>query len=94
MEMEMEMEGEVVKSRFKRVCVFCGSRTGKRKCYTDVAVELGQELVARSLDLVYGGGSIRLMGIVSKTVHRAGGNGIRWVWNFGGATGSDNLGSA
>ncbi|MBA0640218.1 hypothetical protein Goklo_023178, partial [Gossypium klotzschianum] len=62
-------------------------RTGKRKCYTDVAVELGQELVhpkllpdislnpvARSLDLVYGGGSIRLMGIVSKTVHRAGGN--------------------
>ncbi|MBA0758083.1 hypothetical protein Gotri_021109, partial [Gossypium trilobum] len=75
----MEMEGEVVKSRFKRVCVFCGSRTGKRKCYTDVAVELGQELVARSLDLVYGGGSIRLMGIVSKTVHRAGGNVIGYT---------------
>ncbi|KAK8289203.1 hypothetical protein V6Z11_D07G174300 [Gossypium hirsutum] len=49
------MEGEVVKSRFKRVCVFCGSRTGKRKCYTDVAVELSHEWVARSLDLVYGG---------------------------------------
>ncbi|XP_052886950.1 cytokinin riboside 5'-monophosphate phosphoribohydrolase LOG5-like [Gossypium arboreum] len=70
----MEMEGEVVKLRFKSVCVFCGSRTGKRKCYTDVAVELAQQLVARSLDLVYGGWSIILMGIVSKTVHRAGGN--------------------
>nr|KJB10103.1 hypothetical protein B456_001G183900 [Gossypium raimondii] len=100
------MEGEVVKSRFKRVCVFCGSRTGKRKCYTDVAVELGQEWVHPKLlpDIslnpvsflyvslkgffsplccFWKGGkkfgpclwwSIRLMGIVSKTVHRAGGN--------------------
>ncbi|TYG61902.1 hypothetical protein ES288_D07G186100v1 [Gossypium darwinii] len=89
------MEGEVVKSRFKRVCVFCGSRTGKRKCYTDVAVELGHEWVhpkllpdisLNPLSFLYvslkGGKkfgpclwwSIRLMGIVSKTVHRAGGN--------------------
>jgi predicted Rossmann-fold nucleotide-binding protein len=40
------MEGKVLKpSRFKRVCVFCGSSTGKRKCYRDAATELGQELV-------------------------------------------------
>ncbi|MBA0607682.1 hypothetical protein Godav_019952 [Gossypium davidsonii] len=70
----MEMEGKVVKSRFKRVCVFCGSSTGKRKCYRDAAVELAQELVARRLDLVYGGGSIGLMGLVSQAVHHAGGN--------------------
>jgi hypothetical protein len=25
--------------------VFCGSSTGKRKCYRDAATELGQELV-------------------------------------------------
>lgn len=36
----------VGKSRFKRVCVFCGSSTGKRNCYQDAAVELGKELVA------------------------------------------------
>ena len=40
-----EMEGEVVKSRFKRVCVFCGSSTGKRDCYRDAAIDLAQELV-------------------------------------------------
>lgn len=68
------MEEKVVYSRFKSVCVFCGSSTGKRNCYRDAAVELGQELVARRLDLVYGGGSIGLMGLVSQAVHRGGGH--------------------
>lgn len=61
-------------SRFKRVCVFCGSSTGKRNCYQDAAVELGKELVARKVDLVYGGGSIGLMGLVSGAVHSGGGH--------------------
>ncbi|GAV63417.1 Lysine_decarbox domain-containing protein, partial [Cephalotus follicularis] len=64
----------VMKSKFKRVCVFCGSSTGKRDCYRDAAIELAQELVPRRLDLVYGGGSIGLMGLVSQAVHQAGGN--------------------
>ncbi|XP_057500172.1 cytokinin riboside 5'-monophosphate phosphoribohydrolase LOG5-like [Actinidia eriantha] len=68
------MEEKVVKSRFKRVCVFCGSSTGKRDCYRDAALELGQELVSRKLDLVYGGGSIGLMGLVSQVVHGGGGH--------------------
>ncbi|KAI4297826.1 hypothetical protein L6164_037691 [Bauhinia variegata] len=67
------MEGQIVRSRFNRVCVFCGSNTGKRNCYGDAAIELGQELVSRGLDLVYGGGSIGLMGLVSQAVHRGGG---------------------
>ena len=44
----MDNEGrrvEVASSRFKRVCVFCGSSTGKREAYREAAVELGQELV-------------------------------------------------
>lgn len=44
-EKEGEMEAKAVKSRFKRVCVFCGSSTGKRNCYKDAALELGKELV-------------------------------------------------
>ncbi|KAL5557761.1 hypothetical protein UlMin_033972 [Ulmus minor] len=67
-------EKKMVKSRFKRVCVFCGSSAGKRNCYRDAALELGQELVSRKLDLVYGGGSIGLMGLVSQEVHRGGGH--------------------
>ncbi|OMP11847.1 Cytokinin riboside 5'-monophosphate phosphoribohydrolase LOG [Corchorus olitorius] len=63
-----------VNSRFKRVCVFCGSSTGKRNSYRDAALELGKELVSRRLDLVYGGGSVGLMGLVSQEVHRGGGH--------------------
>ncbi|KAJ4702242.1 Cytokinin riboside 5'-monophosphate phosphoribohydrolase [Melia azedarach] len=69
----MEENKVTLKSRFKRVCVFCGSSTGKRNCYRDAALELGQELVSRKLDLVYGGGSVGLMGLVSQEVHRGGG---------------------
>ena len=35
----------VVPSRFRRICVFCGSSQGKKKSYQDAAVELGEELV-------------------------------------------------
>ncbi|XP_011041267.1 PREDICTED: cytokinin riboside 5'-monophosphate phosphoribohydrolase LOG5-like isoform X2 [Populus euphratica] len=42
----MEDDKVAVKSsRFKRVCVFCGSSKGKRDCYRDAALELGQELL-------------------------------------------------
>ncbi|KAM6543558.1 hypothetical protein CsatB_008005 [Cannabis sativa] len=64
----------IEESKFKRVCVFCGSSSGKRDCYRDAALELGQELVSKKIDLVYGGGSIGLMGIVSQEVHRSGGH--------------------
>lgn len=59
--------------RFKSVCVFCGSSAGNRDCYGNAAVELGQELVARKVDLVYGGGSVGIMGLVSGAVHSGGG---------------------
>ncbi|TQE09523.1 hypothetical protein C1H46_004871 [Malus baccata] len=68
------MEEKLSRSRFKRVCVFCGSSTGKRNCYKDAAIELAEELVSRRLDLVYGGGSIGLMGLVSQAVYHGGGN--------------------
>jgi len=42
---------EIVKSRFKRVCVFCGSSSGKRECYSDAATDLAQELVRLCLNL-------------------------------------------
>ncbi|XP_062098472.1 cytokinin riboside 5'-monophosphate phosphoribohydrolase LOG1-like [Humulus lupulus] len=71
---EKTMEESIIISRFKRVCVFCGSSSGKRDCYRDAALELGQELVSRKIGLVYGGGSIGLMGMVSQEVHRGGGH--------------------
>lgn len=38
-------EMEETKSRFKRICVFCGSSSGKKASYQEAAVELGKELV-------------------------------------------------
>jgi len=59
-------------SKFKRVCVFCGSSPGKKSSYKDAAIELGRELVSRNIDLVYGGGSIGLMGLISQAVYDGG----------------------
>ncbi|XP_021766571.1 cytokinin riboside 5'-monophosphate phosphoribohydrolase LOG7-like [Chenopodium quinoa] len=59
-------------SKFKRVCVFCGSSSGKKLSYQEAAVELGNELVERRIDLVYGGGSVGLMGLVSQAAHDGG----------------------
>ncbi|KAF4403496.1 hypothetical protein G4B88_008142 [Cannabis sativa] len=68
----MEIETEMKQSRFGRICVFCGSSQGKKTSYQDAAIELGKELVSRNIDLVYGGGSIGLMGLVSQAVHDGG----------------------
>ncbi|KAJ1264361.1 hypothetical protein BS78_09G257300 [Paspalum vaginatum] len=59
-------------SRFRRICVYCGSAKGKKASYQDAAIELGNQLVERGIDLVYGGGSIGLMGLVSNAVHAGG----------------------
>ncbi|XP_062232302.1 probable cytokinin riboside 5'-monophosphate phosphoribohydrolase LOGL8 [Phragmites australis] len=62
------------RSRFRRICVYCGSAKGKKASYQDAAVDLGNQLVERGIDLVYGGGSIGLMGLVSHAVHAGGGH--------------------
>ncbi|KAK3138133.1 hypothetical protein QOZ80_5AG0364980 [Eleusine coracana subsp. coracana] len=65
-------EAAVPTSRFRTICVFCGSNPGRRKVYGDAALELGNELVRRGIDLVYGGGSIGLMGMIAQTVLHGG----------------------
>ncbi|KAF3328250.1 carboxy-lyase [Carex littledalei] len=63
---------EEKRSRFHRICVYCGSAKGRKSSYQEAAIELGKELVERGIDLVYGGGSIGLMGLVSHAVHDGG----------------------
>jgi uncharacterized protein (TIGR00730 family) len=55
------------------LCVFCGSRGGGRPAYAEAARRLGTALVARGMDLVYGGGHVGLMGVVADAVLAAGG---------------------
>uniref|UniRef100_A0A0D9YDW5 Cytokinin riboside 5'-monophosphate phosphoribohydrolase n=1 Tax=Oryza glumipatula TaxID=40148 RepID=A0A0D9YDW5_9ORYZ len=56
------------RGRFGRICVFCGSNAGNRAVFGDAALQLGQELVSRGIELVYGGGSVGLMGLIAQTV--------------------------
>jgi uncharacterized protein (TIGR00730 family) len=58
----------------KNICVFCGAHTGLLPVYRQAAEELGRLLVAEKLGLVYGGGSIGLMGVIANSVLQANGN--------------------
>jgi uncharacterized protein (TIGR00730 family) len=57
----------------KSLCVFCGSSPGTRPDYAGAAADLGRQLAARRIGLVYGGGNVGLMGVLSEAVMHAGG---------------------
>ncbi|XP_062214893.1 probable cytokinin riboside 5'-monophosphate phosphoribohydrolase LOG4 [Phragmites australis] len=67
-----EGRGGDARSPVQTVCVFCGSSPGNRLSFSAAALDLGKQLVERRLDLVYGGGSRGLMGLVSKAVFDGG----------------------
>ena len=56
------------------VCVFAGSSLGARSIYSEAAKTLGQRLVTRGGDVVYGGGKVGLMGALADTVLAGGGH--------------------
>lgn len=57
----------------KSVCVFCGSRAGKKEAYASQAYSLGQILAKKGFTLIYGGGDVGLMGVVADAVLHSGG---------------------
>jgi uncharacterized protein (TIGR00730 family) len=69
----------------KRICVFCGSNSGNDPRYQEVARRLGAMLALEEIALVYGGGSVGLMGVLADAVLEGGGNAIgvipQALWN-------------
>jgi uncharacterized protein (TIGR00730 family) len=59
----------------RSIAIFCGSRTGNNPLYSKHATEVGRLLAAKQLKIVYGGGSIGLMGLVADEAMKGGG----WV---------------
>lgn len=55
------------------VCVYCGSKPGTDPLYAQAAVTVGQWIAAHGGQLVYGGGSGGLMGLVADATLAAGG---------------------
>jgi uncharacterized protein (TIGR00730 family) len=57
----------------RNICVYCGSGPGINPAYVATARALGQSLATADIGLVYGGGSLGLMGEVAKSTLAHGG---------------------
>ncbi len=57
----------------QRVCVFCGSNSGRNGAYIAAARELGTILADNGVGVVYGGAAVGLMGAVADAALEAGG---------------------
>ncbi|QAU40461.1 TIGR00730 family Rossman fold protein [Bradyrhizobium guangdongense] len=60
-------------STIKTVCVYCGSGPGTNPNFIEAAKALGKALADNKIRLVYGGGSLGLMGAVATSVLDHGG---------------------
>lgn len=69
-------------SIIKNVCVYCGSGPGTDPRFVESAIALGKSLAENGVGLVYGGGSIGLMGAVATSVLEHGGNVIGIIPEF------------
>lgn len=68
--------------RLARICVYCGSRRGNRAGYRKAATEVGRFLAKREIELVYGGGSVGLMGVLADAVLQSGGSVVGVIPEF------------
>jgi hypothetical protein len=58
----------------RRICIFCGSRSGTHRLYQEAAQTVGRLLCRRGVELVYGGGNVGLMGTVANACLDGGGH--------------------
>ncbi|TAE54397.1 MAG: TIGR00730 family Rossman fold protein [Bacteroidetes bacterium] len=57
----------------KSVCIFCGHSKGHSPVYAEAAQATGKLLATEQIELIYGGGSRGLMGVVADAALAAGG---------------------
>src|SRR5690348_6075479 len=57
----------------RTICVYCGSQPGTDPDFVSAAREFGKVLAENKVSLVYGGGSVGLMGALAESVLKHGG---------------------
>jgi uncharacterized protein (TIGR00730 family) len=67
-----EMKGSAM-HEIRNICVYCGSSVGADPAFFAAAKKFGAILAENGVGLVYGGGSLGLMGAVAHSVLNAGG---------------------
>jgi uncharacterized protein (TIGR00730 family) len=78
------------------ICVYCGSSADPKPVYVEAAQKVGRLLAHEKIKMVFGGGRVGLMGVVSDACVRAGGNVLGIMTDFlnsyeGGHTGITEL---
>lgn len=66
----------------KNILIYCGSSAGHNEIYKNTATYVGKTLANQGLNLVYGGGSVGLMGIVADAILANGGEAIGVIPSF------------
>lgn len=55
------------------ICVYCGSQSGEGDTYVSAAEILGRDMAQAGIELIYGGGSLGIMGAIARAVLAEGG---------------------
>src|SRR5579871_4119256 len=71
-----------IMSLIERVCVYCGSSQGHDPRFVVAARRFGEILAASGIGLVYGCGSMGLMGTIARAVHDHGGEVVGVIPEF------------
>jgi hypothetical protein len=71
-----------VRNKIKAIAVYCASSTQVGKAYIEDAKELGRLMAEHGVTLVYGGGSVGLMGAICDAVKAHGGKAIGVIPRF------------
>jgi hypothetical protein len=65
-----------------KIVVFCGSSLGFNPIYKEAAVALANAFIQNNISLVYGGGKIGMMGVISEVIWNQGGEVIGIIPNL------------
>jgi hypothetical protein len=60
-------------SKIRKICVYCGSGPGTDPAFVEAARDFGAILAKNRIGLVFGGGSVGMMGAIAKSVSEHGG---------------------
>ena len=69
-------------STINSICVYCASGPGTNPAFMEAATKLGRILAENNIRLVYGGGSVGLMGALAESVLEHGGSVIGVIPDF------------
>jgi uncharacterized protein (TIGR00730 family) len=66
----------------QNILIYCGSSTGNKPIYKQTAVDVAKYMAAHQMTLVYGAGSVGLMGVLADTILAEGGRAVGSIPSF------------